>query len=395
MNFDLPTLMAAGSFIAAMSAMFVFFAWTHARDGRELLWWAAGDLFYAGGVAMLLLGTTPGNGLMTPLGATVYNAAPILFWLSARLFNGRRPALFLFAFLLVPLATLAPPLASRPGLAMALALATVAIVTAFVAWEYWRGRSDGSKARGPLIGLCLLQSVIYIAGAIEAATGQIASTPFAPTTSWFGLVHFTSILFLLGTAVFVVALSRERSEHRQKQVAETDALTGVYNRGALMARAQIALEASLQADIPLSLILFDLDGFKSINDRFGHATGDRVLRLFGETVQATLRKDDHVGRIGGEEFVVVLPETSLGEAFGMADRIRVDFESRCRMIDGVLVNATVSAGVTTAHPQSNLDSILAAADDGLYSAKQNGRNRVERPRPKSDGIGGPNLERVA
>ena len=238
MNFDLPTLMAAGSFIAAMSAVFVFFAWSHARDGRELLWWAAGDLFYAVGVAMLLLGTMPGNGLMTPLGATVYNAAPVVFWMSARLFNGRRPAPVRFPR---SSSSRSPPWPRHwrhgPGWQWRWRWRRSPSLTAGVAWEYWRGRGDGAKARGPLIGLCLLQSAVFVAGAIEAATGQIASTPFAPTTSWFGLVHFASILFLLGTAVFVVALSRERSEHRQKQVAETDALTGVYNRGALMAQA--------------------------------------------------------------------------------------------------------------------------------------------------------------
>lgn len=394
MHFDLPTLMAAGSFVAAMSAVFVFFAWTHARDGKEMLWWALGYVLYAIGVALLTLGTIKDAGPVIALGAIVFNVAPALFWMSSRLFNRHRvPLVLLFGGLgLGLLATAFSPTTLSPSLQMALGLAIFAAYTLATAWEYWRGRGDGLKARQPLIVLSLLQAALFSAGSVEAATGRISAGDI-PLESWFGLVHFVSILYLIGTAVFVVSLSRERAERRQKATAETDALTGVANRGAFMAYAGEALRRSLQGDLPLSMIIFDLDHFKRINDSFGHAVGDGVLRRFGETARSVLRENDRLGRIGGEEFAVILPDTSLGSAFIIADRIRAAFEADCRFVDGHAVSATVSAGVTTAHPDSTVDSILVAADEGLYRAKQNGRNRVERRRTGRDG--GPFLEVVA
>ena len=395
MHFDLPTLMAVGSLVAAMSAVFVFFAWTHARDGGEMLWWTLGYVFYAAGVGLLTLGTVKGPEVLIGVGAILLNMAPALFWMSARLFNRRRvPLVPLFGGLALGLATMPlSPTPLEPSLQMALSLATFAAYTLATAWEYWRGRGDGLKARQPLIVLSLLQAALFSAGSIEAATGRISAGDI-PLASWFGLVHFVSILYVIGTAVFVVSLSREQAERRQKATAETDALTGVTNRGAFMAYAGEALHRSLQGDLPLSMIIFDLDHFKRINDSFGHAVGDAVLRRFGETARSVLREDDRLGRIGGEEFALILPDTSLGSAFLIADRIRAAFEDDGQFVDGQLVNATVSAGVTTAHPNSTLNSILLAGDEGLYRAKLSGRNRVERRRAGRDGDG-PFLEVVA
>jgi diguanylate cyclase (GGDEF)-like protein len=397
MHFDLPTLMAAGSFVAGLSAVFVFYAWTHGHDGRSLVWWAAGDVVYAVSVGLMTLAVLPGAMALMPIGAALMNVAPALFWVSSRLFNGRRiPTLPVVAGVALSVFVVADPhVASSQGLGMSL---TLSIFTAFAlatAWEFWRGGADGLKARRPLVALCLLQAAVFVAGVIEAATGRITDGAPVPLASWFGLIHFVSIIYLLGTAVFIVALSRERGERRQKDAAETDALTGVANRGAFMVRAGKALKRSLEGDLPLSIIIFDLDHFKLVNDNFGHAVGDAVLRRFGETVRSVLRANDFAGRIGGEEFAVILPDTSLGAAFVVAERIRATFEADCRSIDGRSVNATVSAGVTTAHPHSTVDSILVSADLGLYQAKQNGRNRVERPKPARNGDDGPFLERVA
>ncbi|MCB1489516.1 MAG: GGDEF domain-containing protein [Bauldia sp.] len=393
MVFDIRTLMAVGGLVAAMSAIFVFFAWTHARDGQKLLWWAAGDALYALGTVLLTIGTMPGRGVLILVGATIYAAGPALFWVSARLFGGQRiPFALLGIALVAPVFGAVPPLGSQPGIGMAYNLAIVAILMLATAFAFWRGLCNGYKACRSMIFLCLLQGAIFVAGSVEAASGTIASTPLAPATSLFGLVHYTSILFLLGTAVFVVALAREQSEAYQRKLAETDALTGVATRGAFMHDAQSALDASRRSELPLSMILFDLDRFKSINDRFGHAMGDSVLREFGETVKLALRQADRVGRIGGEEFAVFLPETGLGEAFLIADRIRLAFEECCASVDSQPVHATVSAGVATARPDSTLDSLLATADQGLYVAKDAGRNRVGRARPSP---GASALEQVA
>src|SRR5262249_21963069 len=133
---------------------------------------------------------------------------------------------------------------------------------------------------------------------------------------------------------------------------------------------------------PLAMLLFDLDRFKDINDRMGHAVGDRVLQTFAATTTATLGADVLFGRIGGEEFASLLPVGDLGEAYAIADRVRRNFEdSAARFANGDLV-PTVSVGVTLGTDnRSGVDTLLEIADRALYRAKANGRNRVEATAP--------------
>ena len=147
------------------------------------------------------------------------------------------------------------------------------------------GRSGSSRAGRwssclPSMRRCLPPA------SIEALAGTFPAMELVPLGSWFGLIHFESIVFSIGTAVFVIAFIRERGEARQRTAAETDPLTGVSTRRALLEQAEEALRRCQATDAPLSLVVFDLDRFKSINDRFGHPVGDAVLRRFGDTVRA-------------------------------------------------------------------------------------------------------------
>ena len=126
------------------------------------------------------------------------------------------------------------------------------------------------------------------------------------------------------------------------------------------------------------LLLFDLDGFKRINDTFGHHVGDRVLTTFCGVATAALRPDDLFGRLGGEEFAALLPQTSLDEGLAVAERIRSDFEATTLEVGANTLAATVSVGVAMSiDPSPNLADMIEAADRALYRAKANGRNRVE------------------
>jgi len=195
--------------------------------------------------------------------------------------------------------------------------------------------------------------------------------------SWLGLIHFETLVFVVGTAIFTVAMARERAELRYMAVAHIDPLTGVANRRAFLETAEEVLRANPKESRPLSLIMFDLDRFKSINDGFGHGTGDAVLKRFGDIARTSVRAGDIIGRPGGEEFAVLLPGSNRAAALIVAERIRIAFAEACRTIDDRLISATVSAGVTMALPTSTLDSMMAAADEALYRAKAEGRNRVE------------------
>ena len=145
--------------------------------------------------------------------------------------------------------------------------------------------------------------------------------------------------------------------------------------------------------LPVAVAVVDLDHFKSINDRFGHAMGDAVLKRFGELARSMLRDGDLVGRLGGEEFALLLPETGLPQALEIVERLRAAFEAEGAVIDGVAVGATLSAGVATGSPDSTLDAMLGNADEALYAAKARGRNQVERAPSRRDGR--PALTRVA
>ena len=181
---------------------------------------------------------------------------------------------------------------------------------------------------------------------------------------------------------------RERVEQateelrQQKELAEqrarTDPLTGLPNRRAFTELARAEIERAQRFIQPLSLIAIDLDHFKSINDNHGHAVGDAVLVDFARRAQAQLRVIDLLARIGGEEFVVLLPGTDAQGAFQVAERIRLLLDQRALSIPGGSLRYTSSFGVAELEPQfPGLDRWLARADAALYAAKRKGRNRVE------------------
>jgi diguanylate cyclase (GGDEF)-like protein len=124
------------------------------------------------------------------------------------------------------------------------------------------------------------------------------------------------------------------------------------------------------------VMLADLDRFKTVNDQFGHAVGDRVLQIFANTITRALRASDMSGRLGGEEFAFLMPRTNAADAQRIAERIRVQFAEAARKVGGDAVNATVSIGLATAAAPAQLPDLIAAADDALYRAKAEGRNRV-------------------
>lgn len=173
--------------------------------------------------------------------------------------------------------------------------------------------------------------------------------------------------------------SLKESNRQLMELSQTDALTGLANRRRLMEILTIEFERSRRNSTPFSLLMIDLDHFKKINDNYGHQEGDIVLRSLAELMRAHLRQYDTAARFGGEEFSLVLPETDPVEAAGVAERIRKEI-SRMRF-SGALENVEITASIgvaSTPHPNfEQVDDLLRAADDALYEAKNNGRNRVE------------------
>lgn len=171
---------------------------------------------------------------------------------------------------------------------------------------------------------------------------------------------------------------RMRDYNNQLQdLASHDPLTRVFNAGAYYRACDQQIHASQRSNQPFAVLFIDLDHFKSINDTYGHAVGDDVLRTVAQTLRATVRRSDIVGRIGGEEFSVFLPNTHLHGAQQLAETLRVAIESIHIEVDGVRLKITASIGVAAKRfDQETMQAIQQHADQAMYEAKRGGRNRV-------------------
>jgi diguanylate cyclase (GGDEF)-like protein/PAS domain S-box-containing protein len=169
---------------------------------------------------------------------------------------------------------------------------------------------------------------------------------------------------------------RDVSEGRRKSVY-CDHLTGVGNRRAFFEAADLELTRNRRQPRPTALVLIDADHFKAVNDRHGHPAGDAVLRQFGQLLAATFRQVDIVARVGGEEFAVLLPSSTLEGALAVAERLRSLVERQTVPVDGGHIGYTISVGVAACEGESlSLEALMKRADGALYAAKAAGRNRV-------------------
>ena len=195
---------------------------------------------------------------------------------------------------------------------------------------------------------------------------------------WLTVLSFEALLFTISVAFILLAMAKERTELRHRNAAMLDPLTGIANRRSFLQDAtQLAKRHSADPK-PTAVLLIDLDHFKSINDRFGHALGDRVLEIFTQAARQSVRATDLLGRLGGEEFAAVLIDTSRDKAAAVAERIRAAFAQAAKEVDGRPVGATLSIGVAYCEEAAlDVPEMLAQSDQALYFAKEHGRNRVE------------------
>ena len=198
------------------------------------------------------------------------------------------------------------------------------------------------------------------------------------SNSSFALFALLTLLYVVGTAFIVVVMAKEHAVLLHKTAAMTDPLTGLFNRRGYQEAAQRLIESQARKGEPVTVLMFDLDHFKSINDRFGHAVGDEALQVFAKNrAPATCAARDIVGRLGGEEFSAILPG-GVDMAFGVAERVRAAFDIAGEEIANITMRATVSIGaaVRAGEMGAHLEALIARADAALYRAKSGGRNRV-------------------
>lgn len=233
------------------------------------------------------------------------------------------------------------------------------------AWRRHRRATYALLAWVPLIGLST-------ARAVQLSVG----TPLTPMIEY-GLpvvLAFASILLVLVLADRMLTMRRERDSAQLH--AERDALTGVLNRSGIEQRLDWSIAQARREGRSLSALFLDLDHFKDINDGHGHAVGDACLHALARAASSEMKYGDHIGRIGGEEFLLVLPGTSGKNARDTAERIRLRVERECADVAGVPVALTVSIGVAQCGSDDTVASLVARADQAMYAAKHAGRNRV-------------------
>ena len=201
-------------------------------------------------------------------------------------------------------------------------------------------------------------------------TSGTSPAPGPALLAFYAVTIASSFAFLL--------MHKERADRETYELATTDSLTGVYNRRTFQELAEPQLSRSRRAQLPVSLLMLDLDHFKRINDSYGHLAGDDVLKAFSDLVSNLLRKEDLLARYGGEEFVVLLPGSAQGAALALAERIREEVASKQLDANGHLVRATVSVGASSEAGDTlpSLEAMLGRADEALYMAKNQGRNKV-------------------
>lgn len=255
-----------------------------------------------------------------------------------------------------------PPLGN--GLLMLANL--LAIVTLATVWL--RG--------GRHAGFVLVAWVPLVAVSTSRAMQLSAGMPLAPWLEY-GLPvmeAFAALVLVLGLADRMLTFRRERDVAQSH--ADRDALTGAYNRGGIVRRLDDAILDARRKRLPLSVLFLDLDHFKRINDNHGHPVGDACLAAVTETIGSQTQAEHLLGRMGGEEFLLLLPGCNRRHARDIGEHIRKQIEDRCRTVKGATVALTLSIGVVECGPGDNAATLIKRADEAMYQAKHEGRNRV-------------------
>jgi diguanylate cyclase (GGDEF)-like protein len=395
MHLDVATLTFAEAIISFACGMFMLLHWWQNRAAFAALWWAAASCGIGAGITLLALQPVLPLYASEIIGPLILNGSAAATWIAALAFNrGTVKAVPILSLLGGWAASLA--LVGALGgqrVAPAFGISTGALFYAAAGVEFWLGRRERLRGRWPMIYLLGQQAAALFLGGIDFATS--AHLLEMPELGWFGVVHFAELIYAVGSAISLVTMLKERTEAKHRQAALTDPLTGLANRRAFMERAERVFNRCQQNAKPVTILAFDLDNFKRINDTFGHPTGDDVLRGFGNLLSRMLRPSDLVARLGGEEFGAILPNCDLQVALAIAGRIRSAFQEEARFMNGRAIGATVSVGIATAAADQSLMETIASADDALYRAKNSGRNRVavsERNYPAQNGA---NVVRIA
>ncbi len=369
---DLPTLSFAAMCLVAMLGIFLIVAWLQQRDVRAFAWWGSAYLI---GASSMALWSAPTQLFRIPPvipGAFIFIACGMI-WNGVRIFHGRPlsiTAAFAGAVIWVGASEV---LALTPFEMGRIVLGTIVVTgyTFAIAFELGRERRRTLYSKTAAVVVpCLHAGIFLLPLALRAMLPDVF------VGGWLTVFMLESMIYAVGTAFIMLLMVKDHDVLVYRTAANSDHLTGLLNRRAFQEGALGLCARMARKRQRVSILMFDLDHFKSINDRFGHAIGDEVLRAFAHVIRTSMRANDIVARFGGEEFVAIVP-ADLATAVRIAERTRAFFQLAGVVIADHPIGATVSIGVAEAlAPVSDLEELMERADVALYRAKNEGRNRV-------------------
>jgi diguanylate cyclase (GGDEF)-like protein len=379
MNLDVNTLFLVTIYVEAILGLLLLFAWIQNSQIRAVAWWGCAHLVRASSVVLFGMYGSVSQAISIDLANALLFLSFAVTWTGARVFDGRPPLpMYIVAGPVVWLIVAHLPTFADLDYRYLLASGIITTYTWLTAYEFWRGRSEPLVSRWPAILMLFAHGSLFLLRTPLFAMVPWASTDQVFESVWLTVLSFEALLFTIAIAFILLAMAKERTEFRHRTAAMVDPLTGIANRRSFLQDGTELMKRISAHPCPTGVLLIDLDHFKSINDRFGHAIGDRVLQVFADTAKANTRSSDLVGRLGGEEFAAVLYNVSREKAVALAERIRSAFAEAASEVDGRPVAATVSIGVVLAQDATfDVPALLVQADQALYFAKERGRNRVE------------------
>ncbi len=316
MNLDVNTLFMVTIYVEAILGLLLLFAWVQNTSIRAVAWWGFAHLLRAASVVLFgMFGTVPDLISIDLANALLFTAFAVT-WTGARVFDGRpaEPVYMVTGAVLWLLVCRLPVLAEAVDARVLIASGIITAYTWLTAFEFWRGRDEQLVSRWPAIFMLFAHGALFL-----LRTPLIAVLPWSIANHvygsvWLTVLSFEALLFTISIAFILLAMAKERTELRHRTAAMVDPLTGIANRRSFLQEAALIAKRHTSDPRPTAVLVIDLDHFKSINDRFGHALGDRVLEIFTETARQSIRTTDLIGRLGGEEFAAVLYDTSLDKA---------------------------------------------------------------------------------
>ena len=371
---DQTSLLLALGFAAFALSITLFVSWLAARSDWLILTWATGAGVLVAGFAGFSIYAVTSLYPLLWLSNVLLTGGFVVFYGAACLFTekrlSKRPLMIVAGTALAGITL--PFIFGFDALGAMIGNLTNAVVLAAIARKFWQGRQEAPLWVSAICGLYTIAALSFIPCAIVIYS-KGALVLQAPPSGWAeDLNSIVGLVALTGIGALTLAVNQARLARQHREEANTDPLTRLFNRRAMFE----LFEASAVAP-GTAVLAFDLDNFKSINDKHGHAAGDDALKRFAQVLRKTIPANSWAARMGGEEFLVHLRETTEGAAFHCADAVRAAFARESLQGPHSTFRVTVSVGLAMPRGASDLFvDLMRRADDALYAAKAAGRNRV-------------------